>query len=177
MQFMKKICITTLILILFSFKSLATYLNIEKEQKGSYFGDGYTFNIKDSTWTQSLPPKTHPALKAIYRSPSGKSSLTIRESELAQKTKLKKYVKSWIKDYRKYGLNLIDSKPLKINEQKAFMIDSEHIVTKKVFRQIVLLKDKKSITITCKTEKDSNELVKCAELIKNFSWNKQETAL
>jgi len=167
--------ITTFLIISINLDQ-ASYLNIEDESRGKFFGDGYTFSLKNSKWSQSLPPRIHPALKAIYKSPTGKSSLTIRETDLTKKTNLKKHVESWIKDYRKYGLNLLKAKPIKINDEKGFLIDSKHILTKKVFRQMVFLKDKKSVTLTCKTDEKSNELISCAELIKNFSWIRKDTS-
>lgn len=152
-----------------------TYLDLNDDvNKGTYFGNGYSFSLKGSKWVQSFPPKTHPALKAIYKSPTGKSSLTIRETDLKEEVNLKTHVESWIKDYRKYGLNLLKAKPLKIDNKKGFLIDSEHALTKKVFRQMVFLKDHKSVTLTCKVERKSSELIDCAELIRNFSWNKKE---
>ena len=163
--------------IFFCFLSFGSYLLLETDPKGSFFGDSYTFKLGDSKWEQITPPKDHSSLKAVYKSPSGDTSLTLRESSVKKGISLRKHVKSWIKDYRKYGLLLIDSKPLKVNGQKGFLINSEHKESKKSFRQMVFLKNNMSVTMTCKSETGSEEIVECAKLIKNFAWNKSEDSI
>ena len=85
---------------------------------------------------------------------------------------MKQFVKQWIKDYPRLGFEILSSKPLKVNGSAAFLIDTIHREGSKQLRQVVFLKEKKAVILTCRDHKDSFEksVKGCNEIIRTFKW-------
>jgi len=89
------------------------------------------------------------------------------------KTSLKRYVKRWIKEYPKYGYDVLGSKAFKAGKKKGYVIDLINTRKKRQLRQVIYLKKKTAVLMTCRDHADSfsNSLKECNNIVKNFRWN------
>ena len=137
---------------------------------------GFRMNSAQTAWIQSSPPKHIPSLVTVYRSPvpaSGQQpALTVRVDDLRQTQSLKVYVKKWMKDYSRFGFEVLTAKPIKIGESQAFLLDIVSRETHKQLRQVVFLKDKTAVTLTCRDGRESfsKTVQDCNEIVKTFEW-------
>ncbi|MCC7405743.1 MAG: hypothetical protein IT288_15190 [Bdellovibrionales bacterium] len=138
---------------------------------------GFSIHADKTDWIHSPPPGNNPFIATLYRSPTTEMgvqpALTVRIDELDQEQPLKKYVKKWMKDYPRFGFEILKAKPVKINDQKAFLLDLVNRQTAKQLRQVVFLKQKKAVILTCRGhyKSFSNTVGTCNNIIANFRWN------
>ena len=130
----------------------------------------------ETAWTQNLPPKDIPSLVTVYKSPVQKNgqqpALSVRVDDLKRKQSLKNYMKKWMQDYHRFGFDVLTAKPIKINSQSAFLLDIISRETKKQLRQVVFLKDKTAVTLTCRDHSESfaKTVQDCNQIVKTFEW-------
>ena len=133
-------------------------------------------NAGGSAWIQSAPPKNIPSLVTIYKSPilnmGQQPALTVRVDDLKNPTALKTYVKKWMKDYSRFGFEVLTAKQIKINQNQVFLLDILSRETNKQLRQLVFLKERTAVILTCRDHKDSfsKTVVDCNEISKTFEW-------
>lgn len=163
--------------------------------------NGFTIAAGKSGWTLTSPPKDSKHVAAMYlpreatsvaqqmkadlqakgdvvkttRQPASqesKAALTVRVDELKKETTLDKYVQRWMKEYPRYGFDVLGSAAFTQNKQRGYVLDLVNRDQKKQLRQVVFVKDKKAVILTCRdqqaTFKDS--LKSCNEIIRNFTW-------
>lgn len=150
---------------------------IVSEKPGMFYSPkGFSLHNGETSWIQSPVPKAIPSLAAIYKSPlpgnGQQPALTVRVDELKRTRGLKNYVKQWMQDYTRFGFDVLTAKAIKINDQNAFLIDIVSKETKKQLRQVVFLKEKVAVILTCRDEKEtfSKTLLECNQIIKTFQW-------
>lgn len=137
---------------------------------------GFSIHADQTDWIHSPPPEDNPYIATLYRSPSTElgvqPALTVRVDELDTKQTLKRYVKKWLKDYPRFGFEILKAKPIKINDQRAFLLDMVNRQTSKQLRQVVFLKQK-AVILTCRGHhKSFNDTVgNCNNIIANFRWS------
>ncbi len=130
-----------------------------------------------TAWVQSEAPKTIPSLVTIYKSPvqtggGQQPALTVRVDNLKRQQGLKSYVKRWMQDYTRFGFDVLTAKNIKINDQSAFLLDIVSRETKKQLRQVLFMKEKMAVILTCRDGKDSfsKTVQDCNSIIKTFQW-------
>lgn len=139
---------------------------------------GFSIHAGRTTWIQTPPPKDIPSLTTLYRSPRTtlgvQPSLTVRVDRLKKETPLKLYVKQWMKDYPRLGLEVLASKSVKVNGQEGYVVDVINREVAKQIRQVVFLKERTAVVLTCRDHRDSFDktLQTCNEIIRNFQWRK-----
>lgn len=137
---------------------------------------GFRMNSAQTAWIQSAPPKRIPSLVTIYKSPvvqnGQQPALTVRVDDLKQAQPLKVYVKKWMKDYSRFGFEVLTAKPVKIKDSQAFLLDIVSRETHKQLRQVVFVKDKTAVTLTCRDGRESfaKTVQDCNEIVKTFEW-------
>lgn len=153
------------------------------DKPGSFFSSkGFRLNAAETAWVQTVPPKNIPALVAIYKSPipmnGQQPALTVRVDNLAQIQPLKNYVKRWMKDYGRFGFEVLTAKPVKIGENQAFLLDIVSRETQKQLRQVVFMREKTAVILTCRDGRDSfsKTVQDCNEIVKTFEWVKSQAA-
>src|SRR3954454_10454544 len=106
-----------------------------------YSSKGFRINSAQTAWIQSAPPKHIPSLVTVYKSPSPfngqQPALTVRVDDMRHPQPLKTYVKKWMKDYTRFGFEVLTAKPVKIGENQAFLLDIVSRETQKQLRQVV----------------------------------------
>jgi hypothetical protein len=147
------------------------------DKPGSFYSTkGFRLNSAQTAWIQSAPPKYIPSLVTIYKSPSPfngqQPALTVRVDDLRHPLALKAYVKKWMKDYTRFGFEVLTAKPVKVNENQAFLLDIVSRETQKQLRQVVFLREKTAVILTCRDGRESfaKTVLDCNEIMKTFEW-------
>ncbi|MCB0361569.1 MAG: hypothetical protein KDD35_02540 [Bdellovibrionales bacterium] len=144
---------------------------------GSFISEhGFSIHADETDWKQSPAPQDNPFIEILYRAPTThygvQAGLTLRVDQLEKAQSLKSYVLRWLKDYPRFGFKILDSKPLKVNDQKAFLLDMVNRQTSKQIRQVVFLKDKTAAILTCRDHHQSfsKTVSTCNKIISHFHW-------
>lgn len=137
---------------------------------------GFRVDAAKTDWIQAAPPKKIPSLVTVYRSPlpvdGQQPALTVRVDDLRKTLPLRTYVKKWMQDYGRFGFDVLTAKQIKINEASAFLLDIVSRSTNKQLRQVVFLREKTAVILTCRDQAVTfNKTVQdCNQIIKSFQW-------
>jgi len=89
---------------------------------------GFEILAQNTQWIKTRPPKKSRFIETVYRSPAIKNksrgTLTVRVDRMQNDSGLQTYVKRWVKEYPKYGYNVLGSKPFQSKGKKGYIIDS-----------------------------------------------------
>lgn len=149
---------------------------------------GFMVSAGDSGWVQLEAPKESKYIATLYKAPAtgeapkaaGKgdakgdksATLTVRVDKLEKEMPLDKYVQKWMKEYPKYGFDVLSSKPFTQNKQRGYVLDLLNRDSQRQLRQVVFLKKAQAVILTCRdgatTFKDS--LKGCNTIIRSFNW-------
>jgi hypothetical protein len=147
------------------------------EKPGLFFSArGFRLDAGATAWIQQPPPKHIPSLVTIYHAPTPvngqQPALTVRVDELRHTQSVKSYMKQWMQDYNRFGFDVLTAKSVKIGENSAFLLDIISRETKKQLRQVVFMKDKLAVILTCRDQRESfgRTIQDCNQIIKSFSW-------
>lgn len=151
---------------------------IVTERRGEFLHPkGFKIDGGGTAWVQSEAPKTIPSLVTIYKSPvqttdGQQPALTVRIDNLKRQQNLKSYVKRWMQDYTRFGFDVLTAKSIKINDQSAFLLDILSRETKKQLRQVLFMKEKTAVILTCRDGRESfaKTVQDCNSIIKTFQW-------
>jgi len=125
---------------------------------------------------QTTPPARTTNIATLYRAPRSVSgvqpALTVRTDQLNALRPLKTYARQWMKDYHRLGFDVINSKAIQIAKQPAFLIDVIHRESAKQLRQVVFLKEKTAVVLTCRDHRSNFEqtVKACNDIVRTFRW-------
>lgn len=176
-----KYIITTIILLLAQNSTFAAPIpgagNKVKPQLGVYKSpQGFEIQTASTNWIQTAPPKNTRYIATMFRSPVVKNNmratLTVRVDQLDKPMEISQYVKRWTKEYPKFGFDLKGSKKFAMNGQNGYVVDLVNTAKKRQLRQVIFMKEKKAVLLTCRDHVDSfkNSLNECNKMIKSFKW-------
>lgn len=138
---------------------------------------GFEILAKNTNWIQTQPPKKSRFIETVYQSPevrnNTRASLSIRVDKMKAKTNLKKYVRRWVKEYPKYGYDVLGSKAFKTKGKRGYVIDLVNQKKQRQLRQVIYFKKQTAVLMTCRdhTQSFKNALQECNGIIKQFRWN------
>jgi hypothetical protein len=145
---------------------------------------GFRMSAADTNWLLSEPPPKTKYIVTMYKAPekfqNTQPSLTVRVDTLKEKQSLKDYVSQWIKDYPKFGFDVLNAKgePLafKVGDQVGYLVDLSAKEAPKQLRQVVFMKDNNAVILTCRDHKDNfkNTLKACNSIIRTFAWDEKK---
>lgn len=148
-----------------------------KPQLGVYKSpQGFEIQTAGSSWIQSSPPKQTRYIATMFRSPTMKNdvraTLTVRVDKMKTAMDINDYVKIWTKEYPKFGFDVKGSKKFTMNGNKGYVIDLLNPVKKRQLRQVIFMKDKKAVLMTCRDHQETfkSSLAECNKMIKSFKW-------
>lgn len=151
--------------------------SLSADKPGLFFSPkGFRIDAAKTAWIQTAPPKKIPSLVTIYKAPvqldGQQPALTVRVDDLRKALPLKAYVKKWMQDYTRFGFDVLGAKPVKIGESTAFLLDIVSKETKKQLRQVVFLKEKTAVILTCRDQRETfgKTVQDCNEIIRTFAW-------
>lgn len=150
---------------------------------------GFHMTAGKSGWSHVAPPKGNKFIATMYKAqptsvagqihadlhnakPASTASLTVRVDDLDKEVPIEKYVQKWMKEYPRYGFDVLGSKPFVQNKQKGFVLDIVNRDQRKQLRQVVFVKQKRAVILTCRDQVTTfqSSLKGCNEIIKSFVW-------
>jgi hypothetical protein len=136
---------------------------------------GFSLHAAHTNWEQIAPPKNNAYIETIYRASSDdhvQAALTVRVDETPQKYNLDEYAEKWMKDYPRFGFDILTAKKVKIGEGVGFMLDLVNRDNSKQLRQVLFIKRKHVVTLTCRDDVASfpTTLKNCNEIMRTFKW-------
>ncbi len=145
-----------------------------KPQLGIYKSPvGYEIAAATSSWKMAPTPKSNSFIVGMF-TPNKKSeaSLTLRLDKLSQDMSLQAYIERWKKEYPKYGFDILGSKSFEQNSMVGYALDLIQRDTRKEMRQVVFLKNKKAMVMTCKDREENFRatLKDCNQIMRTFKW-------
>jgi len=134
---------------------------------------GFQISAAKTNW-MLLPLETELKKEVGFRfyDEKTKATLSLKSDTLTQPTTLEAYSKKWIREYASFGFDFLGSKPFIQNESKALVIDLFHKKLQKQTRQVIFLKDKTSVILTCTHDVENFQkiLPECNSIIRTFRW-------
>ncbi len=148
------------------------------EKPGLFYSPkGFHLDSSKTVWEQRQPPTDIPSLVTIYTSPhevanGQQAALTVRVDDLSRTFTLKSYVKKWMQDYSRFGFDVLSAKPIRVNSQAAFLLDIVSPETAKQMRQVLFIRQKTAVVLTCRDDKDTfaKTVSICNDIIRTFTW-------
>jgi hypothetical protein len=139
---------------------------------------GFQLTAGITDWAPSIPPQNNKFIETVYKptklSADKQGTLTVRVDSLKKDFAVDNYMKKWTKEYPRFGFDVLGSKPFKISGNQGQVVDLINRVKNRQLRQVVFVKDKKAVILTCRDQigdfKDT--LKSCNEIIKSFAWAK-----
>jgi hypothetical protein len=103
---------------------------------------------------------------------SAPATLTVRVDKLEKDTTLDRYIGKWMKEYPRYGFDVLGSKPFLQAKNKGYVLDLVNRNQGKQLRQVVFLKRKNAVILTCRDRIATfqTSLKACNQIIKTFTW-------
>jgi len=138
--------------------------------------DGFRMHAGESGWLQTPPPAGNSTILTVYRSPKPESraSLTVRVDRLTREVTAERYVQRWLKDYPRFGFDVLGTQAFTQSGLKAQVIDLINRDSKMQLRQIVFVNEsqKRAAILTCRdlTDQFADSLKRCNSIIKSFEW-------
>lgn len=99
-------------------------------------------------------------------------SLAVKIDKLKSEQNIESYAKKWMKDYINYGFDVLGTQTFQQNDAKGLVIDFDHKKSFQQIRQILFLKGKTAVILTCTDDKKQflKTLQGCNEITKSFTW-------
>lgn len=138
--------------------------------------DGFRLHAGDSGWLQAAPPRGNQTILTVYRSPQSesKASLTVRVDQLARGTTGDRYISRWIKEYPRFGFDVLGSQPFVQGNVRGHVIDLMNRDSKMQLRQVVFVSEarKRAAILTCRDNASgfTSTLKSCNSIVKTFEW-------
>lgn len=138
---------------------------------------GFEIASGNSGWLPTPAPNENRHIATVYK-PSGwnargiSAMLTVRIDKLNKSMPLEAYVKRWSKEYPKFGFDVLGSQPFVQNNERGYVLDLINRDNNRQLRQVVFLKDKNAVILTCRDQAASfkSALKSCNEIIRTFRW-------
>lgn len=139
---------------------------------------GFEIKAEVPGWELSTPPPDAKNVKRLFRGPASAASksqptLTVRIEPLAKEEKeLRDYLRRWLKDYPKFGYNVLGHQPFKLDGRQAHVIDVVDVAGERQARQVVTVEGPNAILFTCLDQKQEfgKSLPACNTLIRSVKF-------
>ncbi len=155
-----------------------TALNISEllgtQEQDIYFGkDDFQISPAHTDWLM-VPTPENSSVQTQFINPksSSQAKMTVRSETLEQDLSLLKYIGRSVRDYNRFGFEILSQRPLKINNQSAYLVDLKQNGSPIQLRQVLFKKDKTVVILTCSSHQESfkQELKACNQIYRNFKW-------
>ena len=138
----------------------------------------FQISAENTNWRQENPQSGKGYILTQYRAPKPMAgvqpALTVRVDELKSETSLKRFMQKNIQTYPRLGFTILSQKPVKVNTQEAYLVDITNPRSKRQLRQVVFLRDKTVVTLTCRAHMTAFEqaVKDCNQIVRNFTWSR-----
>ena len=137
---------------------------------------GFKMNSANTDWKLMPKPIDSKYMVTLYQAPHTykdlSATLTVRMDPLNEKIETQDYVKKWLRRYPRFGFEVLVAKPLEQKGKPGYVIDILNKENARQLRQVIFLKDKAAIVMTCKDHIDNfkNTLKSCNDISRTFEW-------
>ncbi|MCB0389799.1 MAG: hypothetical protein KDD58_00840 [Bdellovibrionales bacterium] len=137
---------------------------------------GFEVSSEKTNWLHSEVPKEQKFIATVYKAPQSQKGvqplLTVRLDSLNKSKTLNQYMRDWVKTYPRLGFQVLGTQKVTIENKRGFLIDLIHNKSHRQVRQVVFVKDKKAIVMSCRGHQDGfRTIVKsCNQIFRNFKW-------
>ena len=153
-------------------------LLINPEKKIFFSPLGFKINAQGTPWEHTQVKNNDRSITTLYREPykpekEQRALLTVRTDRLKEKISLSRYVRKWLHEYPHYGFDILKTKKIKLNGIKGFLVEvTNKAENKKQIRQVIFLKDKVAVTLSCIDQQNTfkRSLKACNHIIRSFTW-------
>ncbi len=162
------------LMVILMFAEAAPIAAVLVDQKSFKSSLGFSLSNENTDW-KALPTPT-PPISFLYRGPQihngVQPALTVRADVLPSVQSPKTYAHQWMKDYYRLGFDVLNSKPVSVSGNDGFLIDAIHRQSARRLRQIIFLKNKVAVVLTCRDHVDGFEqsLKTCNTIARSFHW-------
>lgn len=137
---------------------------------------GFSLHLAATNWVQIPKPNDNPYIETIYRASEDdkvQAALTVRVDHLSKAMGLEAYSQKWMKDYPRFGFDILTSKKVRVGDEIGFMLDLVNRDNSKQLRQLLFVKNKSAVTLTCRDDVQNfpHTLKSCNEIIRTFHWS------
>lgn len=140
---------------------------------------GFEIAAGDSGWVHAQAPVNNKFVATVYHAPKAKgaktdtASLTVRVDKLSKEMALEKYIQKWMKEYPKYGFDVLNSRSFSENKQKGYFLDLKNKDNGRQLRQVIFMKQKTAVILTCRDQAATFQasLKNCNQIVRTFNWN------
>lgn len=141
---------------------------------------GFQLKTPSLDWQMGSPDSDDENEVRFLRASKPGASVSVRSETLKTELTLENYSKRWMKDYSNYGFDLLGTQTFIQSGTKALVVDLIHKKSQLQMRQVLFLKNKRVVILTCRDEQKSFEqtLSGCNQISKSFQWsdfNRQTT--
>lgn len=148
---------------------------LQIDESDIFFGtENFKISTQDTNWSMRKIDKSNSSAQAQFLSPNAESQakLTVRYEKLKNDLTLKAYVKNSMRDYGRYGFEILTKRPLKISDQYAYLIDFKQNKSAVQIRQVLFKNKNVVVILTCSAlqENFKQELKSCNQIYRNFRW-------
>ncbi len=158
-------------------------LVINSERKVFFSPLGFKLEAGNTHWEHSQIHDKTSSITTLYQEPykpekEHRALLTVRTDSLKKSTSLFQYVKKWLHEYPYYGFNVLKTKKINLKGTQGFLIEvTNNAKNKKKIRQIVFLKKKLAVILSCIDSQETFKLSlkSCNKIIRSFKWTKNNT--
>lgn len=136
---------------------------------------GFQVAAGDSGWQMNPAPKDSKYIATVFKAPGEKgAALTVRVDQLEKDITLDNYMQKWLREYPRFGFDILGSKPFIQNTRRGYVVDLLNRESKKQMRQVVFLNPRKrsAVILTCRDNEPSfkDALKPCNSIIRTFDW-------
>lgn len=133
---------------------------------------GFSLNPSLANWKLSKSESSGEISADFANAKNSSGSFSVKTETLANTTNVEHYSKRWIRDYAFFGFEVLGARPFNQGMARGYVIDLFHKKQNKQVRQVVFLKDKTSVILTCTDDesKFKDTLNSCNSAVKTFEW-------
>lgn len=134
---------------------------------------GFQLKTGSSGWELASPSEEDATKVRYVRPASDLASLAVQIENLKTELTLENYAKKWMRDYVNYGFDVLGTQAFQQNQAKGLVVDLVHKKSDQQLRQILFLKNKKVVILTCRDHQKNFQqtLMGCNQISKSFEWS------
>lgn len=149
-----------------------TSLLVAPEQGLFWKRQGFQLKTGTTGWQLAAPQADDETQVRYLKPDSFSGSLAVKTEMLKADLSLESYAKRWMKDYSSYGFEVLGTQAFTQNGSKGLVVDLLHQKSDHQLRQVLFLKNKKAVVLTCRDGRKEFEktLKDCNQISRSFEW-------
>lgn len=132
---------------------------------------GFSLRPSSANW-KLAKSESASEISVNFENAKTSGSFSVKTETLSNVTNVEHYSKRWIRDYAFFGFDVLGARPFNQGTARGYVIDLFHKKQNKQVRQVVFLKDKTSVILTCTDDQNKfkDTLNSCNSAVKTFEW-------